>query len=49
MPAITFILGVLLVLVYSPSQKEIVRHALSYCGEDHPENGRPSYCPKSCP
>jgi hypothetical protein len=48
MPAITFILGVLLVLVYSPSQKEVVRHALSYCGEDHPENSRPSYCPKSC-
>lgn len=49
MPAITFVLGVLLVLAYSPSQKEIVRHALSYCGPDHPENSRPSYCPKSCP
>lgn len=49
MPAITFVLGMLLVIVAQPSQKEVVRHALSYCGPDHPMDSRPSYCPKSCP
>jgi hypothetical protein len=48
MPAVTFVLGVLVVLIYSPSQKDVVRYALSYCGEDHPENSRPSYCPRNC-
>lgn len=48
MPAITFVLGILVTLLYSPSQSEVVRHALSYCGPDHPVDSRPSYCPKSC-
>ncbi|WID97525.1 hypothetical protein QO058_04460 [Bosea vestrisii] len=49
MPAITFVLGVLVVLIYSPSQKDTLRHAMSLCGPDQLEGSRPSYCPKSCP
>jgi len=49
MPVITFILGALIVIVASPSQKQVVRAALTYCGPDHPEDSRPSYCPKNCP
>lgn len=48
MPAIWFLAGTLFMWVYSPSNEQIVHHALTYCGTDHPESGRPSYCPTSC-
>lgn len=49
MPALWFLAGMLFLWVYSPSDAAIARHAMTYCGPDHPEDSRPSYCPKSCP
>lgn len=48
MPVILFFAGMLVMWVYSPSNADVGRHVMSLCGPDHPEESRPSYCPKYC-
>lgn len=49
MPVILLFAGMLVMWVYWPSHADVALHAMSLCGPDHPDNSRPSYCPKSCP